>query len=56
MAKKPYEHTQLSDVTCSEKGCSKRIKKNLIHRKPTKQSFKCYPHYMNDLWAKRNKK
>lgn len=56
MAKKPYKHTELSNVECSQKGCRKRIKLNLTTRKPDQASFKCYRHYMQDVQLKRNKR
>jgi hypothetical protein len=56
MAKKMYRFNELSDLLCSHPGCIKRIKKNLVERKPTQQSFKCYKHHMQDVYAKRNKR
>lgn len=39
--KKPFRHTELSDRRCID--CERRLKKNLISRKPTaKRCYKCY--------------
>jgi len=54
--KKPYKHTELSSVTCSEKGCARKIKLNLVARKPTVNQFKCYKHWVKEVMVKRNKR
>ena len=54
--RKPFPFTTLSNVTCSEKNCAKKIKSNLIDRKPTQQNFKCYKHWMKEVFVKRNKR
>lgn len=40
--KKPYKHTELSDVLCSVPGCRNRIKKNVVARSPEGKPLICH--------------
>lgn len=41
--KVPY--TELSDIQCSNKGCGRKLKVNLIMKKGDKQPLKCFKCY-----------
>jgi len=45
--RKPYTHSELSERTCSHPGCSRRIKLNVLARRPS--ATKCYRHWLGDL-------
>lgn len=41
--KKPYTHTDLSTKKCKAKGCEKKLKLNVLARKPDAEL--CYKHW-----------
>jgi len=42
MAAKPYRYNELSEKECSTPGCKRRLKKNVLARRPgTEQCYKC---------------
>lgn len=41
--KKPHNFRELSDVQCTHPGCTKRIKMNVLERKPGADL--CYKHF-----------
>lgn len=46
--KKGNKHDVLSDdVVCSERGCHKRIKQNLVDRKPEGAPLFCFNHFQH---------
>lgn len=42
--KKPYDYKEVSDKVCKKKGCSKKLKKNLLAKKP--DADLCFGHHM----------
>jgi len=52
--KKPFTHLERSStIIC---GCGTKIKKNLIARKPTRNSFPCYKCFKAKEFIRKNKK
>lgn len=51
--KKPFTHEDLSGKVCTTKGCNKRIKANLLARKPG--ATKCYDCYRQEQETRGNK-
>lgn len=45
--KKDYQHDEMSAKTCNEVGCSKLLKKRLVHNRKPKNITKCYNHHVN---------
>jgi hypothetical protein len=46
----------MSGWGCSYPGCSKKIKMNLVSRKPKAKSFLCYPHHIAIVNEKKNQR
>jgi hypothetical protein len=42
--KKEFRYNEVSDKVCTDKNCTKRIKKNVLKNNP--EADKCYPHWV----------